>query len=72
MKVRRVGEKCAVCSKALNIGDSLQLACSHRYHKDCGMQMQWRMRYSCDVCEVKKDHKRCSIVLSMKRKTGKF
>jgi hypothetical protein len=68
MKVKRVGQKCGICDKNLNIEDSFQLACSHRCHNECGIQMHWRMRYNCDACEVKKDYSRHSIILSMRRR----
>ena len=51
---------CAICRRAFKREESVQLACSHRCHRECMIRMRERNRYECDICEVKQ-RKQCSI-----------
>lgn len=49
--ISKVHDYCAVCKQRLmGLDSSYQLACTHRYHKTCAVAMQWKMKYTCDLC----------------------
>lgn len=48
--LNRIHDYCTVCKERLVNSDSLQLACTHRYHKTFAVVMQWKMKYTCDLC----------------------
>lgn len=53
--IRKIKERCPLCNLPMSEEDYLQLACTHRFHQECAKKMQWRMRYNCDICEIKKE-----------------
>lgn len=51
--------------------DSLQLACTHRYHRTCATKLQQELRYRCDICEIGKSKKMSIILMNNKGKMKK-
>jgi hypothetical protein len=67
----KIQEECSVCHLPMKIADSLQLACTHRYHKDCALKMQWKMSYKCELCEGKKNKRIGILKIKGRRRGGK-